>query len=250
MSTFPATDTLPQNSAIVARWLQDEASGNRVDIVGLSDLAPTNMAAGTGFIDLGAAFDNAADFERGNSGRLLVADNAALSIVGDLSFSVLAKVEDAPSNQKYTLMSKRKASGGDDFSYNAFYEDIGGTKTLGMQISSNGTTETIKSVTKDLSTGNFSLITVVYDASAGEADFYVSGVQVGSTQTGLPTSIKDSVAGFLLGADDSNNPGNFFDGLMNDAIIWGAELTAAEVLTMNNLYITALAVGRANAFFI
>ena len=73
---------------------------------------------------------------------------------------------------------------------------------------------------------------------------------MGSTQTGLPTSIKDSVAGFLLGADDSNNPGNFFDGLMNDAIIWGAELTAAEVLTMNNLYITALAVGRANAFFI
>ena len=255
MSTFPATADLPQSGSLVSRWLQDEASGTRADIVGSNTLADVNtVGAGVGFTDLGAAFDNSADYERDNSENLEITDGSqsGLDFSGDLSFGEFVKVESSPSNATRTIMSKNKTEGGDDFAYKFTYRDSGGTKTLRVGLSTNGTTLVEKGVTQDLTVGTFFHISFAYDASAGEVTFYVDGVKVGSTQTGYPTSLRNSAAAFKLGSDGgvASSPNNTWDGLMQDAPIWAAHLSDAEMLAFFTLYGTAPAAVRANAFFI
>jgi len=59
----------------------------------------------------------------------------------------------------------------------------------------------------------------------------------GGTQTGMDTSIFNSATPFNLGARYSST--GYYDGLMQDAIIWNAELTSAQVLSLYNLYTTS-----------
>jgi hypothetical protein len=107
---------------------------------------------------------------------------------------------------------------------------------LALDVSGDGTAETEVTVAADLGTGTFKHVGFVYDASAGECAFYVDGVQVGTTQTGLPTSIFNSSAAFMISGDAT--PTNFFDGRIQDARPWvNVELTSAEVLAMHNLYL-------------
>lgn len=249
MSTYPATALLPQSGSVVARWLLDEASGNRADSVGSSTLTDNNtVTAGTGYTNAGATFDNAADFEETNSETLSIADNATLSITGDLSISLLVKVESDPgAGEDMPLITKWNTTG-NQRSYNFRYADVAGTKKLQFFNSTNGTLETGASVNKTLTTGTWFHIVMVYDASAGEVDFYADGVAVGTTQGSMGTSIFDSTATFIVGG--INGGTLFYDGLMQDAIIWGgAELTSAEVLSLYTLYTTSRGILGSPIFF-
>lgn len=248
MSTYPATSSIPQSGSIVSRWLLDEASGNRADIVSTNTLTDNaTVTAGAGFTNAASAtsFDNSADFELSNSEYLSRADNAGLSITGNLSFSALVNLESSPgAGGSYPFMGKFSANK----SYWLGYNNNAGTFRLLWQISSDGSAESTAVVNQTLNTATWYHVGVSYNAAAGSAAFYVGGLQSGSTQTGLATSIADTNAEFRLGSRELSSL--FYDGLMQDAILWGgATLSAADWLSLNNLYTTAPASSNRYSFF-
>lgn len=243
MSTYPATGSLPESGSIVSRWLLDEASGNRADIVGSNTLVDNNtVLAGTGYTNLGGTFDNSADFELSNSEYLSIADasQSGLDITGDFSFSGLLKVEQLPSTagSEFHIATKWNTA---QQSYSVL---LGTDDTLQVQwqdASSNATNWTSDAAA--VVAGTWVHVLVSVDVSVPNVDIYLDGSEVASTGAATAaTSIRNGTAEFRLGARQVS--GLYYDGLMQDGIIWGGvTLTGANALSLYNLYITAAAIG-------
>lgn len=141
-----------------------------------------------------------------------------------MTIEAWVKFESLGSN---TIVSKFDDGGVDERSYLLMYANGAG---LQFSVSDNGTdaNKTVGSVTFSPSTGGWYHIATVYNASAGSVDFYVNGVQQGSTQTGLKTSIYNGTAKFQIGARNGT-PTSFFDGLIDDVRIWNIAKTATEI---------------------
>ncbi len=154
------------------------------------------------------------DLEADSSQYLSVADSASLSVTGDMTIEGQVKHESIGTS---TLVYKTLGAG-DQEGY-IFYNT---TSLLVLGISSDGIDTTYKWVSWSPSIATWYHIAAVYDASAGSVDFYVDGTQVGTTQTGLPTSIFDSTADFIIGGID-------FDGLVDDVRIWDDIRTVTEI---------------------
>lgn len=112
---------------------------------------------------------------------------------------------------------------------------------LRLGLSSNGTLEEFATVdiTDLINTTDWARWQVSYKASTGTVKFYRSGVPL-ATRTLTTTSIYDSTANFVLGAnqDDSGSYENFYDGLMDDARVWNDVRTDSEFLTQCNKVLT------------
>ena len=241
MSGYPPTANIPQAGNLVSRWLMDEASGTRADIVGINTLADINtVGAGTGLSLAGIELDNSADFERDNDEHLKITNAAqsGLDITGDLTFSVWINPESA-SGGDMSIMAKRQEEPALT-SYNLYWRDLGSTPKLEFLIN-DGSSISQSQRDHTFSTGVWVLLTVVYDASAGEVKFFVDGSKLGATVAGARTSIQANAAPFVIG---TNNRGvqEPWDGLMNDALIWNFELTDANVSDLYDLYFVPLPV--------
>lgn len=231
----PANGSLPQSGSVVARWNLEESSGNASDSLGSNTLTDTNTVGSNASVPVDG-FTQSRDFEAGNSEHFKRNDTADLSPTGDLTFTVWVNIESAPgTNVTYEIINKDDDNTNRDYRFR--YQDSSGTKRFQFSCNSGGGLTSVQ-VNSDLGTATWRLVGFSYDASAGECDFYVDGAQVGSTQTGLPTSIRDGTGQFGLGAANVDATAiNFFDGFMQDAIFWkGAELTAAEHSQLYSLY--------------
>lgn len=232
MSTYPATADLPGNTPNF-RYLLDEASGNALAETGGQDLTDTNtVGAGTGYSDLGATFDNARDFEQGNTEYFTKADNAVFDITGDVTFSVLVNPESTGTNRG--ILSKWGSSG--VRAYQIFIQD---NEKVTLQSTSDGTSGTEDNVpsTTSISASVWTHIVIVKEASTRQTN-YLDGSEDNESTSGINSSIYNSSQPFQIGA---LNGGSTFDGLMNDVIGWADALTDAEVLQLYELYTTAAA---------
>lgn len=217
-------------------WDLNESSGARADnSTNGNDLTDNNTVGAT----TTAKFSNAAEFIRSNSEYLSTTDasQTGLDITGDMAIGMWYKPSSDPASlsEEHALMSKW--SGTDQHSYLLRYgNDGGGSNRLILIVTSDGVTTTSGQVTTDLGTSALKYVVMNYDASAGSVDFYVDGSQVGTTQTGLATSIFDSTAFFALGAygDSSNNPIYFADGVMDEVAVWSRLLTGTEITELYN----------------
>ena len=173
-----------------------------------------------------AANTESADFEVTSSQYLSAGDDPDLSITSDMTIEAWVKFEtDPPGNPGFLLVTKRNSTGPDK-SYSFDYDSTGGNR-LKLEISADGSDSPQVVVTVDLNTAEWHHIAVTYDASAGSATFYVDGVQEGSTQTGLPTSIFDGVAAFHISGGDVD--GTYMDGLVDDVRLWDDIRTQTEI---------------------
>ncbi len=227
---LPATASLPQSGSIVARWKLDEASGTRNDSVGTSHLTDNNTVASAA-----AQFGvNGADFELSNSEYLNVADNATLSIVGNQTHAFWLNVESQPGTDVQYYVEGKYTPSQRTFIFT--YEDESGTKKMRLYLSQNvGGGDISRTVTQTLTNGVWYHIAWVF-STAGEVKFYVNGVQVGSTQTGYDADVTDGTADYTLGIAAPGTYTNFYDGMMQDAMIWNVSLSGAEVLSLYNAY--------------
>lgn len=237
----PAIGDIPQNASVVARWLLDENSGNALDDVGSNDLTDNGTVGSVADTPVGG-FAKARDFERSNSEYFSRNDNADLSPTGDLTIAVWLNVE----AESGTLEIVNKDDDGSNRDYRWRY-NTAATNNFQYCCNSGGGL-TCKSVNNDIGTGTWVHVVMVYDASAGEVKFFVDGSQVGSTQTGLPTSIRNGTGAFGLGvANLGATPTNFWDGYMQDMLFFkGAELSDAEVTELYDLYADSAAVAAAD----
>jgi len=208
---------------LVSYWELEEASGTRVDSHGSNDLTDNNtVGQGTGIQG------NGADFEKANSEYLNIADNASLSITGDMTITGWINPESSTGND--CVVSKWNTTG-NQRSF-AFYYTSG--NTMRAFISSDGTNANTSKL--DISTAGaitdltLQQFAIVYDASAGTIYFYLDGV-LNNVSTGHKTSIFDSTADFYLGYFSQDFA--YFDGIQDEMAIYNRMLTAGEV---HNLY--------------
>jgi len=216
---LPSTAHLPVPP--VSRWQLTEVSGIRYDSVGSNDLTDNNTVGSS----TGPFGDVCADFEAGNSESLSISDNASLSITGDLSFSVWLYVESAPGT--YAVMGKSP-----DDAYRLFYRNSSGLK-LNADFW-NGASETDVTVAQDLGTATWKHVVITYDVSVPTIKIYVDGSPLTVTvNSSAATAIANTAGAFYLGA---LNGANFYDGLMQDAVIWNVELSSVQVAALYDSY--------------
>ncbi|PIR84059.1 hypothetical protein COU18_01480 [Candidatus Kaiserbacteria bacterium CG10_big_fil_rev_8_21_14_0_10_51_14] len=176
-----------------------------------------------------AANSNSVDFERDSSHYMTASDSTSLSVTGDMTLEAWVKFESIPPYDSAEMVIASKFdSGSDKRSFIFSQRNNGGSQYLSFIASSAGTGGTVKDVAWTPSTGTWYHVAAVYTASSGSVSFYVNGVQQGSTQTGLPTSIHDNDAAFTVGG--SGTDGGYFDGKIDDLRIWNIVRTAQEIL--------------------
>lgn len=188
-----------------------------------------DMSSATNFWSTVATNTNtyALDLESGSSQYASIADTASLSITGDMSGEAWIKLEsDTGANQ--TIFSKWTDNG----NQRGYILRIGsGLTSLNFIASDTGADPTVSTstISYTFSTGTWYHVAFAYDASAGSVDFYVNGIQQGTTQTGARTSLYDNTSAFAIGTRFSTVATEFFDGVIDDVRVWNDIRTATEI---------------------
>lgn len=238
----PALTRFPQYALIELRWLLDEASGDRADAIGSVDLGDNNtVAAGAGLSDLGGSFDNSAFFTAANS-EFLRNNNPGASVMSgnqDFTVALWVQVASTPGSNTQRQMINKFGTADAERAWDFHYRNSSGTLLLRFSNQTGASGVTVN-VTKTLTVDTWFRVMAIFDLSAGSVKFMSNGVQVGTTQTGLNTSVNASAtADITLGAV-GDTASQFWDGLMQDAIFWGGvALSDAEALDDYEVYTTA-----------
>jgi len=200
-------------SGLVGYWKMDETSGDAADSSGnVTTLTNNSTTPYTG-----AKFGNGAELD-GSTDYFEAADNATLSVTGDLTLSAWINNDDTTGSQNIV--------GKWDGTNNSYLLALEGDE-LRMYIGSASNHQTTSSA--NLSSNTFTHVAGVYNASTQTVKLYVNGVEQTSTTTGgtIPSSIGDDAGEFVIGADDS--PANYFDGHIDEARVYNRALDPSEV---------------------
>jgi hypothetical protein len=165
------------------------------------------------------------DLERDSSQFADRADNASLSITGNLSIAMWVKRETDGGDR--CLFSKWKAL--DNEKSYAFELNTG--DVLAFFASGDGSAQTIvNSTTTVTAAGGWTHVAVTYNAAAGTCQFYKNGSAIESG-SGLPTSLHDNASRPSLGKRTSSGGSDtaFYDGLMDEVVVTADILTAGEI---------------------
>ena len=85
-------------------------------------------------------------------------------------------------------------------------------------------------------TGTWFHVVVVYEPST-RVEIYKDGVSQTTNTTSIVSSLANNAYDFRLGAQyTGGSVTNFYDGLMQDVIIWNTALTDTEVTNLYNAY--------------
>jgi hypothetical protein len=140
------------------------------------------------------------------------ASQTGLDITGDMTIECWFNVDSFSGNEPLVAKDSAVSRG-----YNLFVA----SGSVGFIV--NGTQKTVK--VDSWTTGVWYHVALTYDASAGTANVYVMGKQVGQ-MTSLPTSIPNSSADFIIGEDGFASG---FTGLIDDVRIYNDIRTASEI---------------------
>ena len=151
----------------------------------------------------------------GTTQYLSIADNANLSVTGNLSFGAWFKTTSTSSAQ--TIMAK-----------NGSYS-LGLTSSGTLTVSIIGATTGTATGSTVLDTGWHEAI-VVYSSSAQSITLYLDGKVEASTTTSVPSSITDSAGAFNIGA---NAGATLFSGNIDEPFVTATAITAGETVAMN-----------------
>jgi len=208
---------------LVSYWKLEEASGFRYDAHGSNDLTDNNtVGQGTG------KQGNCADFEYGSTEYLSITDanQSGLDITGDLTICAWLKVESNPANGFNPIVSKLTSAS------RSYLFDITNGNTIRFYYSTNGSTSNY-SVSKSWTptAGVWYHVALVFDASAGQGEFFVDGSSLGTSTAG-GTSLHNGTADFEIGGNTGFS--RSFDGLIDEVGIWNAKLSSADIAAIYN----------------
>lgn len=167
-----------------------------------------------------AANSHSIDLEAGSSQYLNIADNASLSITGDMTVEAWIKTE---STAEFAL-TKWTTSG----NQRSWEFKVSSAGTFGVILSSAGSGLTQDAGSQAFSDGDWHHWTFAYDASAGEIEVYFDANSI-DTMVSMDTSIFDGTADLDIGRDGGKTV--FADGLIDEVRIWDDIRTASEIST-------------------
>jgi len=182
-----------------------------------------------------------ADLEKDSSQYLSIADasQTGLDLTGDFTQELWIKIESSFANEEVRTLINKGDNGGSERGWRwDMYKATGANPIFQFYISSDGSSGTWKdSASYAFVTATWYHLRAQYDASAGTIDVFINGVQLGSTITGLPTSIFNNASALQIGRAVISGTGYYyFDGLIDDVRIYDAivsddyetELTGTE----------------------
>lgn len=218
---------------INAYWKLDESSGNAADSVGSSTLVNSNIVLYTS-----EKINNGATFVLASSQYLSVADNAALSITGDISIAFWVKFTTLPIAGGTMELVTKWFTTTNNRSYRARLTENAGSYDLAFQADALGDagSQTNYHYNGAFSTGTFYYIVGAFTAGTPKWDIYINGSAVSTTADNTGASaIFDSTASFALGAVNVDGSATeFLNGALDEVGIWSRVLGAGEVSTLYN----------------
>ncbi len=164
------------------------------------------------------------------------ADNASLSVTGDITLACWFNLETLPSAAgPGALISKWNHNAGSERSYFLAVKDTAGNVVAESDYRADGFTNNVVlavdvSATVD-ATGEWHHLAAVADVSASDITIYLNASDVGGTPVGTATSIHDNASAFAIGSlgGPSGSDLNYFDGQLDDCGVWSRILTSAEI---------------------
>lgn len=212
------------SASLVSYWELEEASGDRIDSHGSNDLTDNNtVTSATG------KQGDAANFVASNSEYLSIADNASLSITGDISMAMWLKMDIGGTYRYVLTKTDGNSQGGYSFviiNTNKIQWSV--TETSGY------VTYSRRRTTATLSTGTWYHIVCTFKASDGTMTIYIDGSNITAFDQNVNNAraIYDSTHPFHVGAGSTF--GAPVDGLVDEVGIWSKVLTQAEVTDLYN----------------
>lgn len=177
------------------------------------------------------------DLELSSSQYASVADNANVSVTGDITMECWIKLEQKASTagSHFHLVNKWLEQG-DKRSYGLYISSI--DDKLYFLASDNGTIAATHwfrshSTTALTTIGTWIHIAVSFDISAEDCHFYFNGVEEDDTVDDSPigVAIVDNDSQFSIGCvfDGSGDPVRFLDGKIDEVRLWNDVRTEAEI---------------------
>ncbi|GEM_PF-1753555 len=200
------------SDGLVGYWNLNETSGNATDTSGTGTTLTNNSTTPY----TGAKFGNGGEFD-GSTDYFEAADNATLSLTGDLTLSAWIQPDDTSGSQNIV--------GKWDGTNNSYLLAMEGDE-LRMYIDSASSYQT--TTASNLVANTFTHVAGTYSADTQTVKLYVNGVEQTSTTTGtIPNSIGDDAGEVVVGADDSAT--NYFDGHIDDVRIYSRAKTGEQI---------------------
>lgn len=224
---------LPQKANIQGFWKLNEESGNRKD-----ESPNNNTLTDNNTVLFGAGkIGNAADFEADNSEFLSIADasQSGLEPTNNLSICAWIKAESFP-DRECMLITKQNSSYAQ---YLFILDSSSGTPNIRWAIfRTDASSSTHVGDTGNLSAGTWYHVAVTYEYvtnGTSKMNVYLNGSSDAAEKTNAVGPIQGGNSAFQIGARNYAEFENYWDGLIDEAIVWDICLTPAEVLKVKNI---------------
>lgn len=173
---------------------------------------------------------------RASSQYATIADNASLSITGDITIEFWIKLKSQiATNGNWELICKSTA-GATNRGYELDYNDVAGTKQLRFLIFPTGgvTNFYYNTINKALTVDTWEHIAMVCDVSVtNKVEWFYNGVSAGNGTNNVvgsgATSIFDSTAAFRIGQSDPVTAGLYADAQFSLVRVWNDLRTSGEI---------------------
>ncbi len=231
-STYPPNASLPQSAALVSRWLCDETSGNRADIVGSNTLTDHNSTGSNpGLATSTSSYLKSAKFLKASSNYLGITD-AAQTGLEPTSFTVSAWVRPISNTTDKGIVSKMPTSGAGSGYFRLMLNHSDGD-VFELDIY-DGSAEKVGVSTTVASNGTWYHVVGVFVAST-RVTMYINGSKEDSKTSGVPGAIPNDAYEFDVGALVGGTT-SFWDGDIQDVRFRNVGLTDAEVMLEHQAY--------------
>ena len=163
------------------------------------------------------------DLEQTSSQYAYCADNADVSVTGDLTLEAWVKLE--TDTVDMAIAAKHGLS--DHRSYLFMFDETSGSYYLKFFTYADGSNSDLKQIAWNPNVDTWYHLAVVYDDSTKTAEFFVNGSSIGS-DTGSVAGIADTDAIFAVGALSAGT-GAFWDGKIDEVRLWDDIRTSTEI---------------------
>lgn len=144
----------------------------------------------------------------------------------DMTFEAWIRPEAVDGSGAALLTSKDLGATGGGW---AFYLTSG--QALGMEVADGSNTESVTS-SGTVSLDAWTHVVIAYDASKDEVTFYIDGSEDSTATFGTVTAPTDDTGhGVFMGQEDASSPEYGYQGRLDEALLYKAELTATQVST-------------------
>lgn len=211
----------------VGAWYMNSAgSTNETDRSGNSEtLTADTFVAGSATVPSGYS-GASRDWERGDNDHMKHADGGSTDLSGTaMSIACWVRIESFNSSDGSWNAIATKYSGTNDRTF--FLNAVTGTSTSVGELSirfynSSDTSSILSSTSNGISTATWYHVAATYDGSSTK--LYVDGTEVASGS--LSGNLDNSTSEFVVGGINSHS---YFDGLIDELIIFDRAITASEV---------------------